>query len=89
MNALPKYALTHGTERTGWANSHAITADDVPRLKGEATRPIALFAGAATTQALLARGCGRDPPDSVSRADRRRHAPLRPRRHAAAPDADR
>src|SRR5687768_14082265 len=56
MNALPKYVLTHGTERTGWANSHAITADDVPRLKAEAMRPIALFAGAAAAQALLARG---------------------------------
>jgi len=55
MNALPKYVLTHGAERTGWANSHAITADEVPRLKADATRPIALFAGAAAAQALLAR----------------------------------
>jgi len=56
MNALPKYVLTHGTERTGWANSHAITADDVPRLNREAKRPIALFAGAGAAQALLERG---------------------------------
>jgi dihydrofolate reductase len=56
MNALPKYVLTHGREQTGWANSHAITADDVPRLKAEAKRPIALFAGAAAAQALLDRG---------------------------------
>ena len=56
MNALPKYVLTHGREQTGWANSHAITADDVPRLKANAKRPIALFAGAAAAQALLDRG---------------------------------
>jgi dihydrofolate reductase len=56
MNALPKYVLTHGEERTGWANSHAITTDDVPRLKREAKRPIALFAGASAAQAILA--CG-------------------------------
>ena len=56
MNALPKYVLTHGDERTGWANSHAIRAGDVPRLKSEAKRPIALFAGAAAAQALLERG---------------------------------
>ena len=47
--------LTHGTERTGWANSHAIQPDDVPRLKREAGRPIALFAGAGAAQALLER----------------------------------
>ena len=56
MNALPKYVLTHGKERTGWANSHATSAADVPRLKSEAARPLALFAGAAAAQALLARG---------------------------------
>ncbi len=56
MNALPKYVLAHGTEQTGWPNSHAITADDVSRLKAEARRPLALFAGAAAAQALLGRG---------------------------------
>lgn len=55
MNALPKYVLTHGSERTGWSNSYAIKADDVPRLKREAARPIALFAGARAAQTLLER----------------------------------
>jgi dihydrofolate reductase len=55
MNRLPKYVLTTGEERTGWANSHAIRADDVPRLKREAKRPIALFAGASAAQSLLSR----------------------------------
>ena len=31
MYAVPKYVLTHGREQTGWANSHAITADDGKR----------------------------------------------------------
>ena len=56
MNALPKYVLTHGKETTGWANSHAIRAEDVPRIKREAKRPIAVFAGASTAQSLLASG---------------------------------
>jgi dihydrofolate reductase len=56
MNALPKYVLTHGEETTGWTNSHAIRAEDVPRLKRQAGRPLAVFAGAAAAQALLARG---------------------------------
>src|SRR5687767_8927313 len=56
MNALPKYVLTHNGEQTGWANSHTITADDVPRLKAEAKRPIALFAGAEAAQTLLGHG---------------------------------
>ena len=55
-NWLLTHVLTHGREQTGWATSHAITADDVPRLKAEAKRPIALFAGAAAAQALLDRG---------------------------------
>ena len=53
MNTLPKYVLTHSQERTGWANSHAITLDAIPRLKREARRPIALFAGAQAAQAAL------------------------------------
>jgi dihydrofolate reductase len=56
MNALPKYVLTHGEETTGWANSHAIRSEDVPRLKREAARPLAVFAGAGAAQSLLARG---------------------------------
>ena len=38
MRDLPKYVLTHGAERTGWTNSHAIAVDDVPRLSGR--RPV-------------------------------------------------
>jgi dihydrofolate reductase len=55
MHELPKYVLTHGDERTGWANSHAITVDDIPRLKKDASRQLAVFAGALTSQTLLAR----------------------------------
>jgi dihydrofolate reductase len=53
MNRLPKYVLTHGAEETGWNNSHAIRVEDVPRLKREAKRPIALYAGAGAAQALI------------------------------------
>jgi dihydrofolate reductase len=53
MNKLPKYVLTHGEETTGWANSHAIRVDDVARLKRDAARPIAVFAGAGAAQSLL------------------------------------
>jgi dihydrofolate reductase len=56
MNTLPKYVLTHGEERTGWANSHAIRVGDVARLKREARRALAVFAGAGAAQALLASG---------------------------------
>lgn len=56
MNALPKYVLTHGAETTGWSNSHAIRIDDIARLKSEAQRPIALFAGASAAQATLEHG---------------------------------
>ena len=56
MNTLPKYVLTHGDEKTGWANSHAIRLDDIARLKREARRPIAIFAGASASQATLDRG---------------------------------
>jgi dihydrofolate reductase len=55
MRELPKYVLTHGDERTGWTNSHAITVDDVPRMKRDAPRQLAVFAGALASQALLAR----------------------------------
>ena len=53
MNSLPKYVLTHGKEQTGWVNSRAVRLDDIARLKGEAKRPIALFAGASAAQAAL------------------------------------
>ena len=56
MNVLPKYVLTHGEERTGWANSHAIRLDHIAKLKAEALRPIALFAGAGAAQAALEQG---------------------------------
>lgn len=56
MHELPKYVLTHGEETTGWANSHAIRLDDIARLKKEASRPIALFAGASAAQAALEHG---------------------------------
>ena len=56
MNTLPKYVLTRGKDITDWANSHAISLDDVPRLKRDAKRPIALFAGARAVQTALERG---------------------------------
>ena len=56
MNTLPKFVLTHGDETTGWTNSHTIRLDDMERIKREATRPIALFAGASAAQAALDRG---------------------------------
>lgn len=56
MNALPKYVLTHREVGSGWANSHPIRAEDIARLKREAARPIALFAGAAAAQTAIARG---------------------------------
>lgn len=56
MNALPKYVLTHGPETTGWSNSHAIRLADIARLKREARRPLALFAGASAAHAALGAG---------------------------------
>ena len=56
MNTLPKYVLTHGAETTGWANSHAIRLDEIARLKRDAKKSIALFAGASAAQAALAHG---------------------------------
>lgn len=53
MHDLPKYVLTHGEERTGWANSHAVGVEDVARLKAEAKRPLAVFAGGGAARALL------------------------------------
>jgi dihydrofolate reductase len=56
MMRLPKYVLTRGEERTGWANSHAVSLDDLTALKRHAARPIAVFAGAGAAQALLGHG---------------------------------
>lgn len=53
MNSLPKYVLTHGKENTVWSNSHAVTPVDVARLKQTAKRPIAVYAWAGATQALM------------------------------------
>ena len=53
MHDLPKYVLTHGEERTGWANSRAVAVEDVARLKATAKRPLAVFAGAGAARALL------------------------------------
>jgi dihydrofolate reductase len=54
MNSLPKYVLTHGKEEPGWPNSHAVAIEELTRLKAEARKPIALFAGARAAQAALA-----------------------------------
>ncbi len=56
MNSLPKYVLTRGKDDAGWANSHVIGTDDLARLKSEAERPIALFAGARAAQLALDAG---------------------------------
>lgn len=53
MNELPKYVLTHGAEVARWANSHAVRLSDVARIKSQAKRPIAVFAGAGAANACL------------------------------------
>lgn len=56
MNRLPKYAVSRGGYTTDWTNSHVIggrdLAADVNRLKREAKKDIALFAGASVAQSL-------------------------------------
>jgi dihydrofolate reductase len=55
MNALSKYALSKSGYETHWANSHVIGKDlvaEVNKLKREAKKDIALFAGASAAQAL-------------------------------------
>lgn len=56
MAALPKYVLSHGGDQTGWINSQVITLQDAARIKADAEKPIAVFAGAGAIQALLAQG---------------------------------
>lgn len=56
MTALPKYVLTHGQGGGDWPQSHAIALDDIARLKAEAERPVAVFAGAGAIQSVLAEG---------------------------------
>jgi dihydrofolate reductase len=53
MNTLPKYALTHGVEQTGWANSQAVTTKDVARVKQKAKR---CACGSSAGTACWARG---------------------------------
>ncbi len=55
MNRLPKYAVSRGGYRTEWTNSHVIGGDlvaEVNRLKREAKKDIALFAGANAVQSF-------------------------------------
>jgi dihydrofolate reductase len=56
MNLLPKYVLTHGQADLSWQNSHVINVDSIARLKAEAQRPLALFAGAGAAQSALEAG---------------------------------
>jgi dihydrofolate reductase len=56
MNGLPKYVLTHGALDIEWEQSLPIHLHDLARIKREATRPIALFAGASAVRAALAAG---------------------------------
>lgn len=53
MNDLPKYVLTHRALEVEWKNSHRVLSTDLPRIKREATRPIALFAGAAAVRSAF------------------------------------
>ena len=54
MNALPKYVLSHRALDVQWTNSQRVHVDDLVRIKREAARPIAMFAGAAAVRAALA-----------------------------------
>jgi dihydrofolate reductase len=56
MNTLAKYVLTRNSHESSWENSKAIGLDDIPRLKANAQRPLALFAGARAFQAVLEAG---------------------------------
>lgn len=56
MTALPKYVLTHGGDGGDWVRSHPVALDDVAQLKAEATKPIAVFAGARAIQSVLGAG---------------------------------
>jgi len=56
MNSLPKYVLTRGAVNPSWSNSHAVGIDSIVRLKAEAKRALALFAGARAAQSLLEAG---------------------------------
>lgn len=56
MTRLPKHVLTRGQPAKQWTGSHAVSLDDIARLKAEATRPTAVFAGAGAIQTVLAAG---------------------------------
>lgn len=56
MTALPKYVLTHGDDAGDWEHSHPVALDSLARLKAEAARPVAVFAGAGAIQSVLAAG---------------------------------
>ena len=56
MNGLPKYVLTHGDLSVDWEYSHPIKVDDLHRIKREARRPIALFAGASAVRSAISAG---------------------------------
>lgn len=53
MRDLPKYVLTRSGAITEWENSRPVGTDDVAAIVQRSARPIAVFAGAATAQALL------------------------------------
>jgi len=56
MNGLPKYVLTHRALNVDWENSHPVRLEDLHRIKREAARPIALFAGATAVRAAIQAG---------------------------------
>jgi len=53
MNGLPKYVLTHRALDVDWQNSQPVLPGDLVRIKRDAARPIALFAGAAAVNSAL------------------------------------
>jgi len=56
MNVLPKYVLTHSALNVEWENSNPVRVEDLHRIKREARRPIALFAGASAVRAAIQGG---------------------------------
>ena len=56
MNGLPKYVLAHAALEVDWEQSQQVTLEDLGRIKREANRPIALFAGASAVRAALGAG---------------------------------
>jgi dihydrofolate reductase len=56
MNRLPKYVLTHRPLETTWAESQAVTVEELRSIKAQATAPIAVFAGAGAVSSVLEAG---------------------------------